>query len=222
MGSVVAVFALAAWGLVLCTDVPLGVALSDGREDRAAIAVRDRVVPFQMWGSMIFTRPLLHAVYGSTYYLAQHNRREPLEPEFVAALEKALHNHDHVDLFLISHSNRIHWWVTRIDPELRQRLRLVYNTGCYDSSQSRRWLALGADTYIGHPGLSASPVFYFYFLRRWARGQSARQSTETSNGLMKRMLFTVLPRTGGRLNPERVWRDSQATLSGEQEVSLDD
>jgi len=213
-------FVVAALLLTQVTDRPLAPGPLEGREGRAAIAIRDHVIPFQMWGSMIFTRPLLERSYGSAYYLAQHTRADPIEARFAKALEEALREHEQVDLFIISHSNRFLYHLPRLEPEARQRLRLVYNTGCYDLAQARKWIAIGADTYVGHPGLSASPVFYFYFLRRWVRGEPVQDAMTASNAEMKQILYGVLPRTGGRLDPDVVWRDSEARLSGEQEASL--
>ncbi|MBH25326.1 MAG: hypothetical protein CMH57_12920 [Myxococcales bacterium] len=213
-------FVVAASLLTRLTDSPMPPVPTAERSGRAAIALRDHVVPFQMWGSMIFTRPLLERSYESAYYLAQHSRGDRIEARLTQTLEVALREHEQVDLFIISHSNRFLYHVSRLDPELRQRLRLVYNTGCYDLDQARRWIALGADTYVGHPGLSASPVFYFFFLRRWVRAMGAQEAMVASNAEMKRILYMALPKTSGRLHPDVVWRDSEAKLSGDQEVSL--
>ena len=175
------------------TDPPMLPRAVEGRPSRAALALRDRVVPFQMWGTALFTEPQLGRAYGEVRYFGQRAPGEDWEAEVTRALEDLLRRHERVDLFLVSHSNRYHRWVERLDPALRARLGLVYNTGCEDLDQSGRWIELGADAYVGHPGLSASPVFYFYFLRRWTRGAPLDEAVGQSNAQMEAALGRFLP-----------------------------
>ena len=85
-----------------------------------------------------------------------------------------------MDLYLLAHHNHYVNWVAQVPAAARSHLRLVYNTGCRDVRQGPRWLNLGARAYVGHPGESASPVFYFFFLRRWTRGYSLGEAVERS------------------------------------------
>jgi hypothetical protein len=172
--------ALAVAVVVVAGDVPLVRRASAGGS-RAAVAVRDHVVPFQKWGTRLFTLPHLESAYDDVTYLTQDGAGDE-RADLVAALERALAGHDAVDLFLLAHGNRFVDWVADIDPALRGRLRLVYNTGCGGAGQASEWLAAGADVYVGHgaPG-SQSPAFYFYFLRRWVRGWRLDEAVDAAN-----------------------------------------
>ncbi len=138
--------AVLALGLVIAaadTPVMRRRAAPAGRS-RAAVALRDHVVPFQKWGTRLFTVPLLEEGYDRVYYMTQGHPGDR-RAEMVAALDEALAKHDDVDLFLLAHGNRFVDWVEEVDPGLRRRLRLVYNTGCAGGWQAEEWLAAGAD-----------------------------------------------------------------------------
>ena len=93
----------------------------------------------------------------------------------------------------------------KVPAELRRKLRLVYNTGCRDLSQKDEWLGLGARAYVGHVGLSESPVFYVYFLRRWLRGATLDDAIARSNARTEAFLGAGL---------EGLLSDSTATIAG--------
>jgi hypothetical protein len=176
---------LAAFALSLVIaagDRPLARRRDPGRaRTRAAVALRDHVIPFQKWGTKLFTLPLLEEAYDDVVYLTQ-DRPGDKRAELVAALGRALSEHDDVDLFLLAHGNRFVDWVEAIDPALRAKLRLVYNTGCSGAWQADDWRAAGADVYVGHAApQSMSPAFYFYFLRRWARGWTLDEAVGAAN-----------------------------------------
>jgi hypothetical protein len=148
---------------------------------RAAVAIRDHVIPFQKWGTKLFTLPHLEDGYDKVYYLTQATFGDKRH-ELADAVEDALRHYDEVDIFLLAHGNFFIDWIAGIDPALRQKIRLVYNTGCGNASQGDMWLAEGADAYVGHPALhSVSPAFYFYFLRRWVRGYSLGEAVADAN-----------------------------------------
>ena len=152
-----------------------------GGHSCAAVALRDDVIPFQKWGTELFTVPHLRAAYDQVYYLTQRTPGDQHQA-LVNDLTRALRGHEQVDLFLLAHGNRFIDWVAEVPPELRHKLRLVYNTGCANAYQGEEWLALGAEAYVGHPSPhSMSPAFYFYFLRRWVRGWSLGQAVEAAN-----------------------------------------
>ncbi|MGD8277643.1 MAG: hypothetical protein PVH00_06435 [Gemmatimonadota bacterium] len=190
-----------------------------GRESRAAVVLRDDVTPFQEWGTRAFTYGQLAANYGHVEYLTQ----EPGDAKhaaFVTALRAALESHDHVDLFLLAHTNSFIDWVSEIDPGLRRRIRLVYNTGCWGAAQADDWLGAKADAYVGHPGESESEVFYVYFLRRWLRGSSVREAVEASNRdtrtflrLSRRLLFGERPF-------DELWTATRAAAFGADGVAI--
>ncbi|HEX5053734.1 MAG TPA: hypothetical protein VFZ65_18285 [Planctomycetota bacterium] len=171
------------------TDRPLLHGLDTARRaERAAMAVRDLVPAFQQWGSRAFTMPNLEAGYGQVAYLTVSNADVDWKMAFQQRLIGLLRAYAAVDVFLLAHSNSFVDWAREVDPTLRRRLRLVYNTGCFDLKQKQAWLELGARGYVGHVGLSESPIFYVYFLRRWLRGEPLDELVPECNLLTERML----------------------------------
>ena len=191
-----------------------------GREDRAALAIRDDVPAFQKWGTATFTHRYLQRYYGRSCYLTQAPGTDR-KREFQAFLAGALASHRHADLFLLAHTNRYVSWVAELDPELTVNLRLVYNTGCRDASQAQRWLRLGADAFIGHPGESQSPPFYFYFLRRWTVGRSAEGAAGEANVLARRAFDLAERLSFGRLDADELWEESRALSFGDTSVTIE-
>jgi hypothetical protein len=212
IGAVSAVLAL--------TESPaLSTAVPPGRPERAAIAVRDNVTPFQKWGTREFTLPYLERYYDRAWYFTQ-SRSEDCRSEFSSALTEALQRYPAVDLFLLAHSNHYLRWVADLPPEKRARLRLVYNTGCFDLSQGRDWIGLGAKAYVGHVGESASPVFYVYFLRRWTRGTSLQEAVGESNRRMAGAFGRASALSFGNLDAERLGRESEAHIDGNGSIRI--
>ncbi|MCB9639431.1 MAG: hypothetical protein H6727_11115 [Myxococcales bacterium] len=186
---------------------------SPSRKLRAALAIRDHVIPFQKWGTRQFTWPYLKKYYDQAWYFT-HTRNNKDKAAFIARLEEALDRYEAVDLFFLAHGNHYYQWLSHIPRQKRKRLRLVYNTGCKDLWQGRYWLALGAKAYIGHPGVSASPLFYVYFLRRWTLGQRLNELLGPSNAAMRRVLHLASPVLPAPLTPEKVYLDSKAFCYG--------
>jgi len=196
-------------------------AVPPGKELRAALAIRDRVPPFQQWGSEMFTRRYLSRYYAESWYFTQP-RKGALKRQFTACLNCALERYPNVDLFLLAHTNEYVDWVAQIPAERRQRLRLVYNTGCHNQPQGPKWLDLGAKTYIGHPGTTWSPFFYFFFLRRWTRGSDIEQATVASNALMERKLKIWERVTLGHWNAAALMYESKASSFGRNNLRIED
>ncbi len=190
-----------------------------GREHRAALAIRDDVTPFQQWGSRTFTRHYLDRYYGASWYFTQAKRGHH-KKAFIAALEEALERHEQVDLYLLSHSNRYISWVAQLPLERRERLHLVYNTGCHNLHQGPQWLGLGADAYVGHPGNSMSSVFYVFFLRRWSRGDTVQEAMDASNrlALWSFRLWEAIPRWD--FNAAHAFLNSEASRYGKGDVRI--
>jgi hypothetical protein len=197
-----------------------GTRVPPGRERRAALAIRDNVTPFQKWGSKQFTLPCLNAGYDAAWYFTQ-NRRGGSKEEFLKQLEAALEKYPEVDLYLLAHSNHYLDWVTELPTAARSHLRFVYNTGCWDIKQGTRWLDLGARAYIGHPGESASPLFYFHFLRRWMRGQTLDEAMKEGNQLMRLELDRAEALFAGRLNAAKIFKESEGMGFGRLQLRLD-
>lgn len=186
-----------------------------GKERRAALAIRDNVTPFQKWGSKNFTWPYLHRYYDADWYFTQSDTDDCKEA-FMSALDVALERYEEVDLFLLAHGNRFVYWMAELPLERRSRIRLVYNTGCRDLQQGPLWLSLGAKAYVGHSGVSASPFFYFFFLRRWTRGTTLEHAVDESNHLMRSSLARVEFFSFGKTEGTRTFQESQAYCYGEK------
>ncbi len=195
--------------------------MAPGREYRAALAIRDNVIPFFKWGTLLFTRRYLQKYYDESWYFTQAARDDGKEA-FIAVLEEALETHPVVDLFLLAHSNNYIKWVQPLPEDLRRRIRFVYNTGCRNKGQSDAWLALGADTYIGHPGESQSPFFYFFLLRHWTRGESLGKALEIGNRGMEAKFRLLDWASGGRYTAEEAMKESKASCTGNTGLRLGD
>ncbi len=181
-----------------------------GKESRTALAIRDTEVPFAQWGSYISTKGYLDRCYSDAKYFTE-SKRDDCKEEFIACLDAALLKYPVVDVYLLAHTNNYMKWVNEIPEEHRKRLRFVYNTGCHNLKQWPDWLKAGAKAYIGHPGNSASEIFYFYFLRRWARSQTLCDAMNEGNARMESAMgvwdfLTVFYRNTLVAIPSGVWK----------------
>lgn len=160
---------------------------------RAVLAIRDSVPYFQQFGTELFTEPYLKNYYARSYYFTQSTKLDQKEL-IVSSLKRLTQEYDCVDIFLLAHTNRYLYWFEHLPADLRQKIRLVYNTGCHNAEQGDRWLAMGADAYIGHKGkTSLSPFFYVYFLRRWVSGYALEEAVESSNSIAKQQITRLNP-----------------------------
>jgi len=218
-------------GVPLFFYIALALALGDnlfpfsgmppGREARAALAIRDNESSGFKWGTRMFTEPYLHKYYAEYWYFTQM-RKGDCETEFKAALEKALNKYPNVDLFLLAHTNKYIKWVESLPESLRSRIRFVYNTGCHNEKQGADWLALGADTYIGHPGKSQSPYFYFFLMRHWTHGDPLDAILKLGNHRMFLKFRQLEWLTLGRFNAEEVMKESVASCVGNTHLRIGD
>jgi len=188
-----------------------------GKERRAALAIRDNVSPFQKWGSKQFTLPYLEGYYDAAWYFTQSHRGD-CKDAFISTMNTALQRYPEVDLFLLAHSNQYIDWVAELPSERRSHIRLVYNTGCRDLRQGPSWVDLGAKAYVGHTDVSASPVFYFFFLRRWTRGAPLHDAMEESNNLMRLNLARAEVLSFGNVNAAKLSRASEAFCYGDEQL----
>jgi hypothetical protein len=214
---------VAAYGLVVVMTERAfpGTAIPEGREKRGAVAIRDNVTPFQKWGTRQFTYPYLSQNYDKTWYFTQ-SEAENRKTAFLSGLDAALKQYPSVDVFLLAHSNQYVEWVADLPADRRRHLRLIYNTGCNDLQQGPKWVELGAKAYVGHPGESASPLFHFYFLRRWIRGEKLKDTMDESNRLMKTALARGQVFSLGYLDAERVSQASEAFCYGSGAFRIQD
>lgn len=194
-------------------------AVPSGRDQRAALAIRDNVTRFQKWGTKVFTQDYLDRYYDAAWYFTQAKKGD-LKQEFVACLDKALERYPNVDLYLLAHTNEYIEWAAQLPAERRAHLRLVYNTGCHNLSQGPRWLELGAKAFVGHPGESWSSVFYYYFLRDWARGATVQEAMDASNASAATAFGQWAIMTFGKYSAERIVEESTASASGDTAIRI--
>jgi hypothetical protein len=184
---VTGVIIITCFGLVIYV-IERPVYTQDVDKKYGVIAIRDHVHSFQKSGTRLFSLPYLNKKYEEVVYFTQGYRDEH-RARFVYNLDRLLHTHDSVDVFLLAHSNQYYTWIEEIDGELRKKIRLVYNTGCSGSLQAPAWERMGVRNYVSHQSpLSISPVFYFYFLRRYGNGYPLEKAIEESNAAMHRVL----------------------------------
>jgi hypothetical protein len=189
---------------------------------RGAFVFRDNVSGMEKLGSKLLARSQLRPAYDELVYVTQRaDRRHFDESELLEPLRGLLQRHAVVDIFLFAHGNGFVEWIVTLPEELRQRIRLVYNTGCGGASQDRRWLAIGADAYVGHPGRSASSLFCLYFTRRWARGWSLERAVSSSND-MSWGRVKVMKWLGLDSKKEDLWLGTRAELSGDLALRVGD
>lgn len=183
------------------------------------MAIRDNESPLMKWGTRIFTWPYLHGSYQDVFYFTQTSKPDKKQ-EFIDSLTDALTRYPSVDLFFLAHSNSYLEWVEEVDEGLRKNLRFVYNTGCYNAKQGDAWLQVGAQSYIGHPGVSWSPFFYVPFLRRWVHGDPLQEAMDESNVLMEKSFRRLGAATRGAFDAEKIWENSKAQIFGNTEIAI--
>jgi len=176
-------FIIALTIVVINTDYPIIRINKMSSKSIAALVIRDNVSAFQKWGSKLFTAPYLNLYYNESAYFTQYYLDDKKQ-DIISTLRNFLETNNYVDIYLLAHSNYYYEYIEEIEPELREKIRLVYNTGCGNFNQSEYWLSLGADIYISHLNEeSLSPFFYFYFLRRWTKGYTLEDAVNISNNI---------------------------------------
>jgi hypothetical protein len=181
--------------------------------DRACIAVRDHVSPFEKWGSLMFSFSNLNACYGKVVYLTQNSRGDKRKV-FHDSLEKLLRDFKQVDVYILAHGNNYFSWVPEQDSSGRKGLHVIYNTGCGNYYQQKEWRSTGARIYVSHRGnQSLSPVFYFYYLRRLECFSDIKKTVGESNGLMVTHLKRLEWITFGALSLTTDAEESKAEIN---------
>lgn len=190
-----------------------------GKEQRAAIAIRGVDPPFVLWISKAFTLPYLERYYAQTTYVTDLPDTDP-QAVFVAELQTALTRYETVDIFILAHHNQYEEWLDDIDPGLRQKIRLVYNTGCQNTASAPEWIEAGATTAVAHPGISYSPIFFFFFLRRWTLGESIDQAVADSNARMQWVVDWQARLPVSDIDPDAVYRETEAQCFGQCTIAI--
>ncbi len=217
VGLLVVVALFAAWWL---SDGPLE-SRPRGIEQRvAAVAIRDHVIPFQKFGTKLFTVPTLGGRYDHFAYITQDFHGDKRR-EFVEAIEHAASVADAVDLWILAHGNDFVFWLHDLSPAARGKLRLAYNTGCANAYQAQSWHRQGVRTYVGHPGeTSVSPVFYVFFARRFVRGWNARDAMVDANAQTTRRLELFGWATLGMFDGTALAAASAGVVTGDDTVAV--
>ena len=97
-------------------------------------------------------------------------------------LSDSLKKNRAVDLFVVAHTNAAYMVLDYVRPSyLKKKIRMVYNTGCYNAHHSTEWKKRDVTTYIGHAGLSCSPIFLKTFLSKWTNGYNAKDAAYAGN-----------------------------------------
>lgn len=191
-----------------------------GKERRAAVAMRGVDPPAVLWVSKVFTLPYLEKYYAQTTYITELPDSDA-QQAFVAGLEEALARYETVDVFILAHSNHYEEWLEGIDPGLRQKIRLVYNTGCHNTSTAPAWIEAGATTAVAHPGVSESPIFFFFFLRRWTLGENIDDALAESNRRMRWVVDWQARLPVGDIDPEVVYQETEAQCFGQCAIGIE-
>ncbi|MBI5540294.1 MAG: hypothetical protein HY951_09575 [Bacteroidia bacterium] len=207
--------------ITFLTEFPFIHSVNDKfKKERAVIAIRDNVIPFQKMGTRLFTFPYLSKYYDTLCYFTQYYENDK-KTEFISSLNYLLDNYSTVDVFLLAHSNNFIDWINELDSNKISKIRLVYNTGCSGYDQTDKWKNIGVKSYVSHIGNnSLSPVFYFFFLRRWCSGLKLKDAVNDSNNKMKEKLFQVEMLGFNSIN-EILINNSTAKISGDSLFSID-
>ena len=156
----------------------------------------------------------------SNFYYANVNASEF---EFITKLANLLKNNDFVDVYFLSHTNYYYSYIQLVPQKLRAKLRLVYNTGCTngkDENEARPYLDLGAKTYIGHPGLSVSPLFLYYFLPRFMTYHlPIMDAVDAANRDVRNLLFSPIVRPF--IDEQDVFHNTYALIYGDELTQFD-
>lgn len=207
--------------ITLLTEFPFFYSVNPKfKKDRAVIAIRDDVISFQKMGTRLFTFPYLSKHYDTLCYYTQYYKNDK-KIEFITSLNYLLDHYSTVDVFLLAHSNNYIDWINEVDSIKISKIRLVYNTGCSGYNQAIKWKNVGVNSYVSHIGdNSLSPVFYFFFLRRWCSGNKLKDVVNDSNNEMKEKLSQAERFSFNHIN-EILINNSTAKISGDSMFTID-
>lgn len=155
---------------------------------RAVLTIRDSAESYEQFFTEYFTKKYFMKSYNESVYVNLKSKIK--DKNFVlASLVYLLEKYDQVDVFILAHTNKYSKWVDDIPSNLRTKIRLVYNSGCKNAFQSEDWVNNGVTSYVGHKGeTSLSPIFFYYFLRRWINGYNLENAVNASNQKSKQSI----------------------------------
>lgn len=131
--------------------------------------------PLRLYGQTLVKR------YGAG---AVHDFQRPHTDfkKFKARIEKALREKQAIDIYAFGHgSNSKFEFLKELPLELRKRIRLVYDAGCEDATLGPELIRQGVGAFVGHRGMSVSPLFTPAFVSSWLRGDSVEEAMNLGN-----------------------------------------
>ena len=124
-----------------------------------------------------------------------HNFRDPsniLNPVDTKKIKDFLSKNKTVDIFIAGHTNNsAHWFVDLFFGDLRGKVRLVYNSGCFDGSEYSDWTTgwkRVAKTLVAHIGLNYGIPYMPVFTHDYFSGTTIEQATQHGNEVVKKHL----------------------------------
>jgi hypothetical protein len=146
-------------------------------------------------------------------------------PQFAARLRRALERRRAVDLFLLAHTNFYWGLLGGIPVELRRKIRLVYDSGCFGAWLAKEWRRRGAQAVVAHRGESCSPLFINRFRTYWWAGLSVGAAVARANHDLERVLLQGRRRDAledlyfcGADRPRAALNDTRGELFGDATV----
>jgi hypothetical protein len=154
----------------------------------AAISIRDDVSDFEKSGSYMFTNSRLKKTYKQVLYITL-DKPWYEDMGLFSEIKTFINKNDRIDIYLLAHGNDIISLFNELDSLQKEKIRIVYNTGCANAKQSYLWLAMGADSYVSHnTAKSNSPIFYFFYLRRWCNGYNLEEAVNQANAKQENII----------------------------------
>jgi len=117
-----------------------------------------------------------------------------------SALEAAARNYEQIDVFIIGHQNIITIFLKTF--KFKHKIRFVYNTGCDNAEDGPGMIKGGySRIYVGHPGTSASPLYFPSLVTSWVSGKSADEAIKNANAETHQ---GVIFRVAGAFSPKLI------------------
>src|SRR4051812_41898575 len=176
-----------------------------------AVAIRDHVPAYQELGTAGFTLPLLESKYTKTFYVTGTDDDDGYG-HVTEALREAAREECVVDLYFLEiGGERPIRSVEALEPHERPRLHMVYDTGGGGGRYADRWLAAGAETFVGHMGNNMAPIFYTFFLPKLVEGKSIDAAVaEANHSTWRTMMATGPIYTLSGWDRDELWLNTEA------------
>jgi hypothetical protein len=182
-----------------------------------AISIRDDVSDFEKSGSYMFTNSRLKKTYKHVLYITI-DKPWYEDMGLFSEIKTFIDKNDKIDIYLLAHGNDMISLFKKLDNQQKEKIRIVYNTGCANANQSYLWLGMGADSYISHNAeKSYSPIFYVFYLRRWCNGYKLEEAVSQAN-IKQQKIIKVLSFFG--FDP--LFYDSKAQIYGNLNLKVNE